>query len=210
MEAQHFNDLLFYKLRTGSVYPYSETIKACIDAVGFDVFKKVACSKGAYVWWFGNIAHYIIVSVFDPKTCFMSYNAFIEVGDMRVENINLAQARDALYALYYLFVHFDVSVDDLDYYNRTVKQHFMFTISDGVNDEIRSLIPAFKLLIKHGARSVDIYNNYILKWAEYNRKKKKEAAVKIANWWLNIILSPYNDIGRRYLGGIANGWNKFV
>lgn len=209
MLGSTFKNLLALAFYEQCSAPFTRALDEFLQDYGIERFKTIVHDTSHYDWYYGNIAHCIVMAVFDPDLMFHTFD--MGTTDMRVTH---EQAMDGLYCLWKLVQVMDLNVlGQRDYYDMTPRDVLMRVIASDVKNEgarhLGSVIPGFYMVLKHGKEGVvTLQQKGIMRWAERKRAIKKKAAGVIEKWWLEIVLSPYHKVGSRYLGEMALTWNK--
>ena len=100
--AKSFNDILSAILYIGSDKPFSDAIESFINIYGLEIFQDIIHEQD-YYWYYGNMAHNIILCIFDTKTMF---------HDENIPNFTYQQAADGLNCLWRMIINMGLNYKD--------------------------------------------------------------------------------------------------
>jgi hypothetical protein len=160
-----------------------------------------------YDWYYGNCISDFIVAIFMPR--------LYQAEESTVIYMTKRQVHDAYRTLYRLIHFYNVSTTTIDYYGETyhntiAQLHLRDTYID-LPDYIKEAVPQFHCLLKYGPNLILIQEAFMKKFI---LKKQKERRIKayslIADWWFDIVNSPYTKPGKRLLLKRASRFNSLV
>lgn len=158
-----------------------------------------------YSWYYNNCLYFLLMLAINPE----SY--LIDTTD-ECATLLYKPTRKNIHQLYIkcydLITKKDVDHDSIDWSNKTLYQflqnyeEFFVTNRENntgyineYNNYIKSYFKLFKQLCKYGKNINNILGNIFLK----KYKKRKNAGLKIENWWFELIHNPDSKIGKKVL-----------
>lgn len=160
-------------------------------------------------WYYGNCISDFILAVFLPNLLSDSFT-----GQLPTFLTN-SQVHDAYLTLYRMVHFFMVDVSVIDYYHEPyyisvakLREGRMFEI---MPDHVKAAITPFYVLLKHGNRLILLQEAMMRRFILRKRKERQTRAYEIiANWWFEIINSPYTELGQRMLAKRAQRFHRLA
>jgi len=160
-----------------------------------------------YDWYFGNCISDFVVMIFMPRLILGNEAANVYMTKFQVH--------DAYRTLYRLVHFYNVQTATIDYYgdvyHAVVADLCLRSLYNGLPEHIKEAIPQFHCLLKHGSNLILIQEAFMKKFIlRKQREKRIKAYLTIANWWFDIVNSPYTMPGQRLLHKRAHRFSLLV
>lgn len=160
-----------------------------------------------YNWFFGNCISDFISTIFVPSNVIhvdLAVSQIYSRDNRFLYALKPEQVHDAYKTLFRIIHFFGVKANVIDYYGEPYHEQLLhltkLSVQFSMPEHIKNAIPAFYLLLKHGDRLILMQEAIMMRFILRNRKKKRVAAYnKIADWWFEIVSSPYTAPGQRLL-----------
>jgi hypothetical protein len=146
-----------------------------------------------YDWYNGNILNKIVLMVFQPSL-------FCKSNDHCEHYLSENQINNALRACYDLITKYNCKHNYEDYYGSTIFGYFNKDISKlKLPSLLIKYIPAFRFIFRYGPNAINIQQMFIRHWYKKHLDKKRKAVQIIEKQWLEVMLCPYHNIGKRVI-----------
>jgi hypothetical protein len=150
-----------------------------------------------YDWYYGNIVHKLLLYVFQPYLFLLNFDRTTQYSKI----LSKVQIQDILRTAFDIIANKKCDLTIRDYYNNSLSGIIMsFSIEDNMPNLLKNYLPHFRYLLRNATNIVEIQQSYVKQYLELKRKK---AAVAIfEKYFLEVLLSPYTKIGKRYIDNL--------
>jgi hypothetical protein len=155
-------------------------------------------------WYYGNFCNHIVTMVFTP-------NVILRRGLLYTTCMSKTQVHDALITLYDLMIGHGLHVTVSDGYDETPLysvQRVWYHYAHLMPDYMISYSFAFMHVLSRHAILPSRHRALLLQWKKRVEDRKRAAVRKIEAFWIEVMLSPYTEVGRRTLHRMSQGFDQ--
>jgi hypothetical protein len=155
-----------------------------------------------YEWYYGTIIHKLLLFVFQPYL-------FLDFKNKYDTILSKIQILDILSVIYYILINNNCDVTIKDYYECSVIEILMLVEKNAniLPNELKEYLSAFKFLTRYGNRILNIQQMMIRKYVHHITMKKKRAVSTIEKYYLELILNPDTEYGKKKINQLAMRFN---